>query len=439
MPDWLVNVLMVALAVALVGLNGFFVAAEFALVKLRRSRVDEFIAQGRMFAGTARWLLDRLDGSLSACQLGITMASLGLGWVGEPAIAHLLYPLLKAMGITSTVTLHGVAFTVAFTAITSLHLVIGEQLPKIYAIRRPDPVALWCALPLKFFYFVSYPLLVGLNVTTSFLLRKAGAEKATEHDTIHTEQQIRAMLHHAHLHGELTRSEHHLLHAVFEFDDMVCRLVMVPRTDVVYLDLRRGIAENLDVIRKTKHSRYPVCEGSLDNIRGVVHIKDLVGLSPDDIDLQSLARDGKRIPETMPISHLLRQFQSDHRHMAFVVDEYGTVTGCVTLENVLEQIVGAVEDEFDTEPPDVEHRRAGPLHGSRQRPDRTGQPEAGPEPRGRGRGYPLGAARGPHRPHARKERSRRVGRRRSRGRRGRERPRHPRADHHGGRRRSLTG
>ncbi len=345
------DVLNIILAIILVFINGFFVAAEFALVKIRPGKLDEQVAKNQTFAATARWLTQRMDASLSACQLGITMASLGLGWIGEPAIAHLLRPLLQAAGVVSEIWIHGIAFAVAFTSITAAHLVFGEQAPKIYALRRPEKILLWFAPPLKIFYFVSYPFMIALNASTSFLLQKVGVGSDSEHDDVHSEDEIKALLVLAQKHGELSRSEHRLLNAVFEFDDTVCRRIMQPRSDIVIFDINRPFLECRSLATETKHSRYPLCDGSLDNVLGVVHIKDLIDISPDmEGSLQSIARPAQFVPETMRISRLLRQFQETRQHMAFVVDEYGTVVGCATLEDVLERIVGPVEDEFDTKP-----------------------------------------------------------------------------------------
>ena len=199
------DVINIIFAIILVFINGFFVAAEFALVKIRPSRLDEQVEKNQRFAATARWLAQRMDASLSACQLGITMASLGLGWIGEPAIAHLLRPLLQAAGVVSEIWIHGIAFAVAFTSITAAHLVFGEQAPKIYALRRPETILLWFALPLKIFYFVSYPFMIALNATTSFLLQKIGVKGASEHDAVHSEDEIKALLVLARKHGELSR------------------------------------------------------------------------------------------------------------------------------------------------------------------------------------------------------------------------------------------
>jgi CBS domain containing-hemolysin-like protein len=354
MAPQLYDILMIFFAGLLVMINGFFVAAEFALVKIRESRLDEMVKERRPFASTAGWLVERLDASLSACQLGITMASLGLGWIAEPAVAHLLRPLILSIGITSEILIHGIAFAIAFTTITAFHLVLGEQAPKIAALRRPETAVLWCALPLKIFYYLSYPFMATLNSTTAFLLRKAGIEGASEHEIPHSEEEIRALLMQAHIAGELSRSEHRLINAVFEFDELICRRVMLPRADVVYLDARHSLAEAIDIFHQTKHTRYPVCEGSLDKIVGMVHIKDFIGLSADtDFDLSSVIRPPQYVPETMPVRRLLRQFQSTRQHLAFLVDEYGTVSGIVTLDNILEAIIGPVEDEFDDEQPEI--------------------------------------------------------------------------------------
>ena len=332
MFQWMTDFAYIAIALLLVVLNGFFVAAEFALVKVRISQIDELLRAGRPFAKTAKWLAERLDASLSACQLGITMASLGLGWVGEPAFAHLLSPIFRAFGVQSEHAVHVLAFIVAFTVITALHLVIGEQAPKIFAIRRPEQMVIWCAAPMKFFYIILFPFLAVLNVTTSWLLRWFGIDGASEHDAPHTEEEIRLLLREAHQHGHVTRAEHRLINAVFEFDDMICRRVMVPRNEVIFFDSQQSLAECLELARTTKHTRYPLCQGSLDHVLGVIHLKDLIGVSASDgeFDLISVKRPVHKVPENMPISRVLKHFQATHQLLAFVVDEYGTIIGIVT-------------------------------------------------------------------------------------------------------------
>jgi CBS domain containing-hemolysin-like protein len=354
MARWLEYAPQISLALFLVVINGFFVAAEFALVKIRRGRLDELVQQRRPFAKTARWLAERMNRSLSACQIGITMASLALGWVGEPAFVRVIEPVFRYLGVETGALLHTVSFIFAFSLITILHLVVGEQAPKIFAIRRAESMLLWCALPLKFFYVLLYPFLIALNWSTDVVLGWVGLDRGAEHHQALTESEIRTLLRESHVVGNLTGSEHRLLNAVFEFDDMICRRVMIPRVDIVWVDMNKPLSETMPVIQRTKHTRYPACEGSLDNIVGILHIKDLVGIDCDvEIDLRKLLRPPKTVPETMPISKLLQHFQATHQLMAFVVDEHGTLVGAVTLENVLEEIVGPVEDEFDTEPEEI--------------------------------------------------------------------------------------
>lgn len=346
--------LMLGLAAFLLILNGFFVAAEFALVKVRPSQLEVLVTEGRRFAKTAQWLSDHLDAALGACQLGITIASLGLGWVGEPAVAALLEPLFVAAGVESKAVVHGVSFAIGFSIITALHLVIGELAPKAMAIRRAEAVALACALPLRWFYIAFYPILNVLNGAALGLIRLFGIESAGGHHGEHSEEELRALLARAQIAGELTRSEHEMLHAVFEFDDLTCRNVMLPRGDVDFILLDSPYEEWIGMVRHTKHTRYPLCDGSLDQTVGVVHIKDLLGFEPAPAQaLTRVMRPPHFVPETMPMSRLLRYFQAVRQHLALVVNELGTVTGMVTLENALEQIVGRVEDEFDLETPEI--------------------------------------------------------------------------------------
>jgi CBS domain containing-hemolysin-like protein len=341
-------------ALLLVAINGFFVAAEFALVKIRLSRIEHMVAEKRLFAKTARWLAQRLERSLSSCQLGITMASLALGAIGEPAFAHFVEPLLKAFGIQSEAIVHAVAFAISFTLVTALHLVVGEQAPKVFAIRKPEGLLLACALPLKIFYVLSFPLMVILSASTDWLLKLLGATEKSKSAIPYTEEEIRALLREAHVHGNLTRSEHSLINAVFEFDDLVCRRIMVPRNDVDIVDINEDAEQILAMIRRTKHTRYPVCDGSLDEVLGVLHVKDITGANiHSGFDWMPLIRPPKKVPENMPISKLLRHFQGTHQHMAFVVDEYGMIIGIVTLENVMEEIIGDVADEFDVVEPEI--------------------------------------------------------------------------------------
>ena len=342
------NLLKLLLAIVLVILNGFFVAAEFALVKVRPTSIEKMVRDNEPFAKTAKWLSLRLDNALAACQLGITMASLALGWVGEPAFASLIEPLFRKIGLSET-ALHVVGFIFAFSTITALHLVVGEQAPKIFAIREPGKMIRWCALPMKFFYVILFPFMYVLNWITNIILAKLGLHGETGHDAPHTEEDIRAILAQSHLLGHVTKSEHKLINAVFDFDDVICRYVMVPRNQVEILDANRPFPELLEATRKTKFTRYPVCDGSLDSVLGVVHMKDLLGIAADDasFDIKTVLREPTKVPENMPITNVLKHFQNSHQLLTFVVDEYGAIIGIVTLENVLEKIIGPVDDEFD--------------------------------------------------------------------------------------------
>jgi CBS domain containing-hemolysin-like protein len=354
MPDWFPDPFAILIALLLVLVNGFFVAAEFALVKVRLGRIEQMVANRKLFSRTARWLAQRLEQSLSACQLGITMASLALGTIGEPAFFKLVEPVLQWMNFQSVALIHGIAFAVSFTFVTALHLVVGEQSPKIFAIRKPETILLACAVPLQIFYIATFPLMLSLNLSTTWLLKLLGARESDKSSIPYTEEEIRALLREAHVHGSLTRSEHSLINAVFEFDDLVCRRIMVARTDVDFVDINEGTHETLAMVHRTKHTRYPICDGSMDTVLGVLHVKDISGKTiHDGFDWKALSRPPKKVPENMPISKLLRHFQGTHQHMAFVVDEYGMIIGIVTLENVLEKIIGEVADEFDTEEPDI--------------------------------------------------------------------------------------
>jgi len=258
MSDWFPDLVMILVALLLVLVNGFFVAAEFSLVKVRLGRIEQLVVNRKLFSRTARWLAQRLEQSLSACQLGITMASLALGTIGEPAFAKLVEPLLYAVQIQSSAIVHAVAFAISFTFVTALHLVIGEQAPKIFAIRKPETILLACAVPLQIFFVATYPLMQSLNVSTTWFLKMLGSNEASKSTIPYTEEEIRALLREAHVHGNLTGSEHSLINAVFEFADLVCRRIMVSRTDVDFVDINEKTDITLDMTHRTKHTRYPI-------------------------------------------------------------------------------------------------------------------------------------------------------------------------------------
>ena len=340
---------------ALVLLNGFFVAAEFALVKVRETQLAPLIAKGHRRARIANRVVGNLDASLSACQLGITLASLGLGWVGEPVFAALLEPLMNLLNIESQGARETIAFVVGFSALTFLHITAGEQAPKWLAIQKPLPTSLWVVVPLVWFHRASYPFIWALNHASLWLLRRLGIEPAGEGEQAHTEEELRLLFATSQKQtGRSTLGRSIVLNAL-DLRRRVVREVMRPRREIVALDTESTIAECLDVAEKTRYSRFPLCEsGDLDKTIGVVHIKDLYAArikARSGADLRPACRKLIYVPETARLEKLLQLFLERRLHFAIVVDEYGGTIGMVTLENVLEELVGQIQDEFDQEKP----------------------------------------------------------------------------------------
>lgn len=346
------------LALFLVFLNGVFVSAEFSFVKVRPTRLSQLVAAGDRRAKIAQQCINNIDSYLSVCQLGITIASLGLGWLGEPVVAKLLEPLLPILGITSLAAVHSVSFVVAFTLVTFMHVVFGELVPKSLAIQRAESVTLWLAAPMRLFYYLFYPGIVIFNGTANRILRILGVKPASEHEESHSEEELQMLVSASYKCGHLDKSEWRLLQNVFEFEKRVAREVMVPRPEVVFLDRRSSLEENMEIARKSGHTRFPLCEADSDNVVGLVHIKDIfrldTGASIDDIK-----RNIMPVPEGMSLDRLLKEFQKNHQHMALVVDEYGGTAGIVTMENILEELVGQIQDEFDEEAPQVASEKEG--------------------------------------------------------------------------------
>jgi CBS domain containing-hemolysin-like protein len=346
------------IGVLLVLLNGFFVAAEFALVKVRPTQIETLAHEGGRRAGLARHMLRHLDAYLSASQLGITLASLALGWVGEPAFAWIVEPVVRRLPFGSPELLHTASLVLAFSVITALHIVIGEQAPKAFAIRRSQPTALWIAWPLHAFYRVTYPLIWLLSKSSIGLLRLIGLEPAhegAEGGAAHSEEELRLLLatsRGSHL-PELKRD---LLDNVFELTHRVARQIMVPRADVVYLSTQKSLEENLRIARSTGHTRFPLCDGDLDKVVGLVHIKDLFRSTAPLTSLRERAREISFVPESLTLDRLLKRMRGERIHLMAVLDEYGGVSGIVTLENVIEEIVGPIQDEFDVEKPELVRR-----------------------------------------------------------------------------------
>tara|TARA_R110000868_G_scaffold100722_6_gene277135 strand:- start:15948 stop:17249 length:1302 start_codon:yes stop_codon:yes gene_type:complete len=338
--------------VLLLAANAFFVAAEFALVKASGFRIDNLATAGRFGAKLTAVIHRKLEAYLAACQLGITMASLGLGWVGEPTVAAMLEPVLEPFGITGKL-LHTVSFIVGFIVFSSLHIVIGEQVPKTYAIRKPEPVSLALAYPLYGFYILLFPLNWLLNKASGGILRLMGIAEAS-HAEVLTGQEIRSLVSTSAEHGEMTSEHADLIHNIFSFDERHVERVMISRMECHVLRLDASPEENIEIVRNTRHSRFPVINGGFDNLVGVVIIKDLFdamlsGKKDPWSDLKSYCREPMVVPETMPVGGLFETMRSERAHMACVIDEYGAFSGLVTLEDLLEEIVGEIADETDTD------------------------------------------------------------------------------------------
>lgn len=345
-----------ALAViVLVLLNGFFVAAEFAIVKVRDTQLDSLVVKGYRRAQIARTVIANLDSSLSACQLGITLASLGLGWVGEEVFAALLTPIMDGLHIESLGLRKAIAFLFGFGTITFLHITAGEQAPKWLAIQKPLPSTLWVAQPLQWFHKISYPFIWILNNSSLWLLRRIGIEPVGEGEIVHSEEELRLLVSLAQQRTGRTSFGREIVLNALDLRRRIVREVMRPRQQIVALDTEMGVAECLDVVEKTRYSRFPLCEGGdLDKTLGVVHFKDLFAMrlkARRGADLVSVARKLIYVPESAQLERLLQLFLERKLHMAIVVDEYGGTVGMVTLENILEELVGQIQDEFDQEKP----------------------------------------------------------------------------------------
>ncbi len=348
---------LVLVALALVGLNAFFVATEFAIVKVRDTRIEELVAKGVRRAVAARRVLRDLDAYLSATQLGITLASLGLGWIGEPAFARWFEPVFAGLGPQRTVATHSAALACSFLLITFLHVVFGELAPKTLAIERPLAIALWSAGPIRLFRILFYPLIWTLNGSATLTLRAMGLPPASEASLAHSQEELRIILSMSSRSGLLPSSRARLLEKALGFADRTVRQILIPRADTVYLDTNRSAEENLAVVRATGHTRYPLCDGDLDRVIGILHIKDLF-LRPaqagSNYDLRALAREPLFLPESLRLDRALSAFQKQRLHMAAVLDEYGGTSGIVTLEDVVEELIGEIQDEFDEEAPKVQ-------------------------------------------------------------------------------------
>jgi len=336
----------------LLALTGFFVATEFAIVKVRSSRLDQLVAEGNKKAIAAKHVVHHLDEYLSACQLGITVTALGIGMVGEKTFEFMLHPLFEMVGISDkymTIFTIGTAFAIA----TFLHVVVGELAPKTAAIQKAEAITLLFAKPIMFFYKIMYPFIWFLNGSARVLIGLFGMKPASEHELSHTEEELRLLMSESFKSGEINKSELKYVNNVFEFDERIAREIMVPRTEIVGIEQNESFTHIIHTIAEEKYTRYPVYDGDRDNILGFINAKELFThglleqLTDDTLVLEDFINPVIRVIETIPIQELLVRMQKERIHMAILMDEYGGTSGLVTVEDILEEIVGEIRDEFD--------------------------------------------------------------------------------------------
>jgi putative hemolysin len=348
MPD-LSQLFLGLLAIMLLVLgNGFFVAAEFSLVTVRKTRIDQLIAEGSSTARVVRRALNNPDSYIAATQLGITMTSLGLGWVGEPALAHVIEPAFAVLGDRiALATSHSIAFTIAFAVITSLHIVLGELAPKTVALQYPERMSLIVARPTELFMKVFWPFIRLLNGMGRAVVQAFGMRPPSGHSLVHSEEELKMLVTASQEAGVIEEDEEQMLHRVFGFADLTAGQVMVPRTEMVAIAADASIDGVLQAVARGGHDRYPVYKKDLDNIVGVLHLTDLllVIASGSAVDVSALARDAYTVPETMPADTLLGEMRARNTPLAIVIDEYGGTAGLVTFAGLMERIVGSLGHE----------------------------------------------------------------------------------------------
>lgn len=363
MSSTIVNLL---LAIFLLAANAFFVAAEFALVKSRGFRVNAMAEQNRFGARLVQKMMGNIEAYLACCQLGITMASLGLGWVGEPTVAALLHPVLVPIGMSEP-ALHFTSFMVGFLVFSSLHIVVGEQVPKTLAIREPVPVSLWTAYPLHAFFLLFYPLNWLLNAASRWILRMLGVKEMSQNEIL-TDVEIEVLVEESAEHGKMEVGQAEYIQNVFRFGDLQVSDVMVHRTEMVTINVDQPTEGIVNAVLAAEYTRIPLWRGSPENIVGLLHAKDLLravqnaGGDLAGIDIMAIALQPWFVPDIRPLSEQLKAFRRRKTHFALVVDEYGEVQGLVTLEDILEEIVGDISDEHDIPVPGVRPQPDGSVN-----------------------------------------------------------------------------
>ena len=340
----------------LVSLNGFFVAAEFAIVKVRSSQLEIKVKEGNRVAILSKHIVTHLDGYLAATQLGITLASLGLGWIGEPVVSKIIINIMDLAGFDANPELaHKIALPVAFAIITVLHIVFGELAPKSLAIQRSQKTTLFIAYPLQFFFIIFRPFIWILNGIANFILKMIGIS-AVHGSDIHSSEELKYLVQEGQKSGEIDAAEYKIIKNAFGFSEQTAKQVMVPRTQVFAFDINEFNNKTIEKIIRESYSRIPCYEDNLDNIAGVVYLKDILiaARKKETFDIRSIIRNMHVVPETKSIGQLLNEFQIKHQQMALVVNEYGGTEGIITMEDILEELVGEIQDEYDNEIPFVE-------------------------------------------------------------------------------------
>lgn len=338
--------------VFLLALTAFFVATEFAIVKVRSSRLDQLVAEDIKGSIQAKHVASHLDEYLSACQLGITVTALGIGMVGESTFEFILHPLFDAIGIPPS-WIQGFTIAGAFTLATFFHVVVGELAPKTVAIQKAETITLAFAKPIMLFYKLLYPFIWFLNGSARLLVGLFGMKPASEHEMTHTEEELRLLLSESLKSGEINITEHNFVNKVFEFDETIAREIMVPRTEIVGIEMSDSYSDIVKLISTEKFTRYPIFEGDRDNILGFIHAKEFLthalvqNMNNDTMNLNDFINPVIRVMESVPIQELLSRMQGDRTHMAILMDEYGGTSGLVTVEDIIEEIVGEIRDEFD--------------------------------------------------------------------------------------------
>ncbi len=345
--------------VFLVLLNGFFVAAEFSLVTVRQTRIAELVDQGNATAETVQKALENPDRVIAATQLGITLASLGLGWIGEPALSHLIEPIIELFPIELRPGLsHSLSSGLAFTIITFLHVVVGELAPKSIALQNPEGTSMVVARPTLWSERLFKPFIWALNGTGNALLRLVGVQPASGHELVHSVEELKMVITASTEVGVVAQQESELLHAIFEFGDLLVRQVMIPRTEIIAVEADLPLEQITPLITESTYTKFPVYDDNLDDILGIVHVKDFLHRMQEpgwqNSTARSLVREPLFVPETLPVSALLRQLRDERQHIAIVLDEFGGTGGLVTLEDLVEEILGEVSDPFDRFTPEIE-------------------------------------------------------------------------------------